>query len=50
MPFNAGVGSTNDYKAAKPPNWQPVDYTKFMDQPQQPQKSQQSRKVFFNYF
>jgi hypothetical protein len=30
MPFNKDIGSTITYQAAKPDNWQPGDYTKFV--------------------
>ena len=29
MPFNSQVGSTIDYKAAKPTNWKDGDYKKW---------------------
>jgi hypothetical protein len=29
MPFNRQVGNGIDYKAAKPTNWQPGDYTQW---------------------
>ena len=31
MPFNAQVGSTIDYKSAKPTNWKQGDYTQWID-------------------
>lgn len=29
MPFNVGVGTSIDYKSAKPSNWKAGDYTKW---------------------
>jgi hypothetical protein len=46
MPFNREVGSSIDYKAAKPANWQPGDYTQFMEpnEQHQPQAHKEQRK------
>jgi hypothetical protein len=49
MPFNSAVGTTMDYKASKPENWQAGDYTKWTGDPQQqpqPQQQQQQQQQY----
>ena len=43
MPFNKDVGSTITYQAAKVENWQPGDYTKFVNPPK-------NRQYFLGHF
>jgi hypothetical protein len=46
MPFNREVGNTIDYKAAKPANWKPGDYTQWTNNNQNVNASEEkSRKL-----
>lgn len=51
MPFNAGVGTTLNYKAAKPSNWQPGDYTNWApEMPQAPEQTPKVKAIFHNQY
>lgn len=48
MPFNVNVGTTMTYQSAKATNWQPGDYTKWTNQPQNQQEQANRKQILYN--